>query len=75
MAKILKDTLKTIEYYKLQSPHYEELLDILEEIMILREEYRRKLTEPIFPVDERLIPTKDGRGAPPDRFFNGGLQH
>ncbi|MDQ5986738.1 MAG: Protein FdhE [Syntrophus sp. SKADARSKE-3] len=71
MAKLLKDTLKTIEYYKIQSPHYEELLDILEEILILREEYRRKLTEPIFPVDERLIPTKMEGGLPLVDFSTG----
>jgi FdhE protein len=71
MAKLLKDTLKTIEYYKMQSPHYEELLDILEEILILREEYRRKLTDPIFPVDERLIPTKMEGGLPLVDFSTG----
>ncbi len=71
MAKILRDTLKTIEYYKTKSPHYEELLDILEEIMILREEHRHKLTEPIFPVDERLIATKMEGGLPLVDFSTG----
>jgi hypothetical protein len=37
MAKMLKDTLKTIEKYKNTTPHYSELLDILGEILILRE--------------------------------------
>ncbi|MCK9196791.1 MAG: formate dehydrogenase accessory protein FdhE [Syntrophales bacterium] len=64
MAKMLKDTLKTIESYKTQSPHYEELLAILEEILILREEYRRKMPESIFPVDERLISSKMEGGLP-----------
>jgi len=64
MAKMLKDTLKTIESYKTQNPHYEELLAILEEIIILREEYRRKLTENIFSVDERLIGSKMEGGLP-----------
>lgn len=64
MAKMLKDTLKTIESYKTQNPHYEELLAILEEILILREEYRRKLTEDIFPIDERLISSKMEGGLP-----------
>lgn len=64
MAKMLKDTLKTIESYKAQSPHYEELLAILEEILILREEYRRKMPESIFPVDERLISSKMEGGLP-----------
>ncbi len=64
MAKMLKDTLKTIEVYKTQNPHYEELLAILEEILILREEYRRKLTADVFPVDERLITSKIEGGLP-----------
>ena len=41
MAKMLKDALKTIEKYKNITPNYGELLDILGEILILREEYRR----------------------------------
>ncbi|MDI9569927.1 MAG: formate dehydrogenase accessory protein FdhE [Pseudomonadota bacterium] len=64
MAKMLKDTLKTIEFYKNLNPHYEELLAILEEILILREEYRRKLKADVFPVDERLIPSKLEGGLP-----------
>ena len=64
MAKMLKDNLKTIEFYKSQNPHYEELLAILEEILILREEYRRKLTDDIFPVDERLVSSKIEGGLP-----------
>jgi len=64
MAKMLKDTLKTIEFYKNQNPHYEELLAILEEILILREKYRRRLTADVFPVDERLIPSKIEGGLP-----------
>jgi len=71
MAKILKDTLKTIEYYRSKSPHYEELLDVLEEILILREEYKRKLTDPIFPVDDRLIATKMTGGLPLIDFSTG----
>jgi FdhE protein len=73
MAKILKDTLKLIEYYKAKSPHYEELLDILEEILILREEYRRKLTDTVFPIDERLIPTKMTGGLPLIDFSAGNF--
>lgn len=64
MAKMLKDTLKTIESYRTQNPHYEELLAILEEILILREEYRRKMPESILPVDERLISSKMEGGLP-----------
>jgi len=44
MAEVLKDTLKTIDGYKHMHPHYGELLDILEEVLILREKYRRKVT-------------------------------
>ncbi len=64
MAKMLKDTLKTIESYKVQNPHYEELLAILEEILILREEYRHKMPTNIFPVEERLISSKMEGGLP-----------
>ncbi len=64
MAEMLKDTLKTIEKYKTTSPHYTELLDILEEILILREEFRRELTEDVFTVDERLIASKMEGGLP-----------
>jgi len=39
MANML-DALKTIEQYKSDSPHYSELLDILAELLILREEYQ-----------------------------------
>ncbi len=64
MAEMLKDTLKTIEKYKTTSPHYTELLDILEEILILREEFRRRMTEDVFTVDERLIASKMEGGLP-----------
>lgn len=64
MAKILKETLKTIEAYKAENPHYEELLAILEEILILREKHRRLLTEIIFPIEERMIPSKIQGGFP-----------
>lgn len=64
MAQILKDSLKTIEKYKSSTPHYSELLDVLGEILILREEYRRKMTKIIFSVDEKLITTKITGGLP-----------
>jgi FdhE protein len=64
MAKMLKDTLETIEKYKGTIPHYSELLDILGEILILREEYRRKMKKMVFPVDEKLIETKMSGGLP-----------
>lgn len=73
MAKMLKDTLKTIEKYKNTTPHYSELLDILGEIMILREEYRRKMKKTAFPVDEKLIETKISGGLPLIDLSSGGI--
>lgn len=64
MKHILKETLKTIERYKNSSPHYVELLDILEEILILREEYRRKITGDIFNVKDELVDAKLKGGLP-----------
>ncbi len=64
MPKMLKESLKTIESYKSTSPHYEELLDVLGDILILREEYRRKMPEGLFPVDESLIGKKMAGGLP-----------
>ncbi len=64
MATILKETLKTIERYKNMNPHYVELLDILEEILILREEARRRMKDDIFNVDEALVRAKLDGGLP-----------
>jgi len=64
MGTILKDTLKTIEHYKNMNPHYVELLDILEEILILREEARRRMVDDIFNVDETLVQAKLEGGLP-----------
>lgn len=61
---MLKDSLETIEKYRRTIPHYTELLDILEEILILREEYKRKIRENIFPVDETLVRKKVEGGLP-----------
>ena len=71
MAKMLKDALKTIEKYKNITPHYGELLDILEEILILREEYRRKMKNVIFPIDDGLMETKITGGLPLIDFSAG----
>jgi len=71
MAKMLKDALKTIEKYKNITPHYGELLDILGEILILREEYRRKMKKVIFPIDEALMETKMAGGLPLIDFSAG----
>ncbi|HEX7533718.1 MAG TPA: formate dehydrogenase accessory protein FdhE [Syntrophales bacterium] len=71
MAKMLKDALKTIEKYKNITPHYGELLDILGEILILREEYRRKMKKVIFPIDEGLMEKKITGGLPLIDFSAG----
>jgi len=71
MAQVLKDTLKTINGYKNMNPHYEELLDILEEVLILRETYRRKVTGDIFNVDKLLIEKKVAGGLPLVDFPEG----
>jgi len=71
MAKMLKDALKTIEKYKNITPHYGELLDILGEILILREEYRRKMKKVIFPIDEALMEMKMAGGLPLIDFSAG----
>ena len=73
MAQLLKDTLKMIDGYKHMNPHYEELLDILEEVLILREEHRRKLTKDIFNVDESLIQKKLTGGLPIVDFPEGNF--
>jgi len=64
MAATLRKSLKTIEDYKLTNPIYTDLLDILAEILILREEYRKNMTSPIFSVEEKLIPGKMEGGLP-----------
>jgi FdhE protein len=64
MAQILKDSLRTIENHRALNPQYVELFDILEEMLILREEHRRKIQQDIFPVDERMIAAKVEGGFP-----------
>jgi FdhE protein len=64
MATILKDSLRTIQSRRTLNPQYVELFDILEEIMILREQRRRKIKREIFPVDERMIASKVAGGFP-----------
>jgi len=64
MATILKDSLRTIQSHRSLNPQYVELLDILEEILILREEYRRRIRREIFAVDARLIRAKVEGGFP-----------
>ncbi len=64
MAATLRKSLKTIEDYKVTNPIYTDLLDILGEILILREEYRKNMTRPIFSVEEKLIHGKMEGGLP-----------
>jgi len=64
MPKILKESLMTIEAYKTTNPHYVELLDILSDILILREEYRKDMADVFTAVDESLIATKMAGGLP-----------
>lgn len=64
MDKLLKDSLQNIQTYKNTNPHYRELLEILEEILILREEHRHRMKREVFPVEERLIAAKMAGGLP-----------
>src|SRR5512145_2482780 len=64
MAAKLPESLKTIEDYKSANPHYTDLLDILAEILILREQYRKTMVKPIFSVEDKLIPGKMLGGLP-----------
>jgi len=64
MATMLRDSLRTIQAHKTLSPHYTELLEVLEEILILREEHRRRVKRVVFPVDEKLIAAKMAGGLP-----------
>ncbi|MHB8138483.1 MAG: formate dehydrogenase accessory protein FdhE [Smithellaceae bacterium] len=64
MAATLRKSLKTIEDYKITNPHYTDLLDILAEILILRENYRKNMTSPIFSVEDKLIAGKMAGGLP-----------
>jgi FdhE protein len=73
MPKMLKESLKTIEAYKTTSPHYVELLDILGDILILREEYRENMTDVFSAVDESLIDKKMAGGLPLIDFSSGHL--
>lgn len=64
MATFLKDSLRTIQRHRSLNPQYGELLDILEEILILREEYRRRIQKEVFAVEKRLIRAKIEGGFP-----------
>lgn len=64
MAETLCKSLKTIEDYKSANPHYTDLLDIMADILILREEYRKSMKDSIFCVEENLITQKMEGGLP-----------
>jgi FdhE protein len=64
MATMLRDSLQNIQAHKTLSPHYTELFEILEEILILREEHRRRMKREIFPVEKKLIAAKMAGGLP-----------
>ena len=64
MVATLRKSLKTIEDYKSNNPHYTELLDIMADILISREEYRKNMKTPIFRVEEKLITQKMEGGLP-----------
>jgi len=64
MVATLRKSLKTIEDYKTANPHYTELLDIMADILILREEYLNNMKYSIFDVDEKLISQKMKGGLP-----------
>lgn len=64
MPKLLRESLMTIEAYKIANPHYVELLDILSDILILREEYRKDMVDVFTSVDESLITQKMAGGLP-----------
>jgi FdhE protein len=64
MSATLRKSLKTIEDYKAANPHYTELLDIMADILILREEYRNNMKDSIFQVEENLIAQKMEGGLP-----------
>ncbi|MGD0022871.1 MAG: formate dehydrogenase accessory protein FdhE [Smithellaceae bacterium] len=64
MAVALRKSLKTIEDYKAANPNYTDLLDILADILILREEYRQNMKDSIFRVEENLITQKMEGGLP-----------
>lgn len=64
MVATLRKSLMTIEDYKAANPHYTELLDIMADILILREEYRKNMKDSIFQVEENLISQKMEGGLP-----------
>lgn len=71
MSRKLNEILKNIEEYKNENPHYRELLEMLGEILIMREEFRRKIKKDIFEIDPSLVDTKLKGGLPLIDFAGG----
>jgi FdhE protein len=71
MAATLRKSLQSIEDHKIANPHYNDLLDILADILILREEYRNNMKDSIFSVDEKYINQKMEGGLPLIDFAGG----
>jgi hypothetical protein len=73
MVKGLGETLQVIERHKNINPQFSELLDILGEILILREGHRKKITKNIFPIDEGHLEAKLQGGLPLVDFSSAKL--
>lgn len=73
MISTLRKSLQTIEKYKTANPHYNEILDILGEILIVREEYRNNMEGSIFSVNESIIAQKMEGGLPLIDFSVGNF--
>jgi FdhE protein len=71
MAATLRKSLQSIEDHKVTNPHYNDLLDILADILILRAEYRNNMKDSIFSVDEKFIAQKMEGGLPLIDFVGG----
>ncbi|MEQ8162541.1 MAG: formate dehydrogenase accessory protein FdhE [Smithellaceae bacterium] len=73
MVLTLRKSLQTIENYKITNPQCNEILDILGEILIAREEYRKNMKGSIFSVDEKIIAQKMQGGLPLIDFKGGSF--
>ena len=72
--KKLNEILKNIEEYKNENPHYRELFEMLGEILILREEFRRQLKKDIFGIDPAHVGSKLSGGLPLIDFSEGTIR-
>jgi FdhE protein len=74
MTATLRKSLQSIEDHKIANPHYNDLLDIMADILILREEYRNNMKDSIFSVDEKYINQKMEGGLPLIDFACGNYE-